>query len=386
MEQISAVIRFFTNKHVWCASTACDWCGTQLLEWYFWAQLRDWDRPIVSLTWGSCLTSLQKIASNWTVCFTSSSSSNVQRLGSQFIRSTWKAQQTDAYHVQKKTFIGTKWFHIQWGAGPLHLDDHLDSNFPIRRGQEKDLMSGFIFSEHVSIYIYIYIYIYLSLSLSTYMQYMRRALFPALSDCCGSKKGRASFWYNMCWGGWPMASSWMLHMALSPRHAQAGIFCSLVQAYQLYEFFAGNANLSKCSRASGLRTAKFDILFDPSQPHHGSNCMDINSGSGFAPFGLKSDVELGYAGYPAILNFVMLFFFRLDVNWDMGPYTGHINMWGKSYEATPFINTDSSWSFGETRARYMRKISDQRIDNKLVHQHMSIGNSMGVALTNHLCI
>ncbi|CAL1172114.1 unnamed protein product [Cladocopium goreaui] len=54
------------------------------------------------------------------------------------------------------------------------------------------------------------------------------------------------------------------------------------EEYQLYEFFAGKANLSKCSRASGLRTASFDILFDPSQPHHGSNCMDINSGSGFA--------------------------------------------------------------------------------------------------------
>ena len=174
------------------------------------------------------------------------------------------------------------WPFASWWSFGLQLSD------PKRPGERFD---KWFYLPGTCIDLYIYI------SLSTYMQYMRRALFPALSDCCGSKKGRASFWYNMCWGGWTMASSWMLHMALSPRHAQAGIFCGLVQEYQLYEFFAGKANLSKCSRASGLRTASFDILFDPSQPHHGSNCMDINSGSGFALFGLNSDVELGYAGY-----------------------------------------------------------------------------------------
>ncbi|CAL1166784.1 unnamed protein product, partial [Cladocopium goreaui] len=49
--------------------------------------------------------------------------------------------------------------------------------------------------------------------------------------------------------------------------------------YQLFEFFAGNANLSKCARASGLTTASFDILFDAQKPgrSYGSNSMDILS-------------------------------------------------------------------------------------------------------------
>ncbi|CAL1134470.1 unnamed protein product [Cladocopium goreaui] len=56
------------------------------------------------------------------------------------------------------------------------------------------------------------------------------------------------------------------------------------QEYQLFEFFAGNANLSKCARASGLTTASFDILFDAQKPgrSYGSNSMDILSDSGFA--------------------------------------------------------------------------------------------------------
>ena len=57
-----------------------------------------------------------------------------------------------------------------------------------------------------------------------------------------------------------------------------------LQEYELFEFFAGNGNLSRCSRATGLKTASFDILYTGAQKaSHGSNCMDINSPSGFAP-------------------------------------------------------------------------------------------------------
>jgi len=67
----------------------------------------------------------------------------------------------------------------------------------------------------------------------------------------------------------------------------------LVQEYQLFEFFAGNANLSKCARASGLTTASFDILFDAQKPgrSYGSNSMDILSDSGFASFVHSNDAK-----------------------------------------------------------------------------------------------
>ena len=73
---------------------------------------------------------------------------------------------------------------------------------------------------------------------------------------------------------------------------------------------------------------------------------------------------LGYVGYTALSVTLWWNFSGLMFNWKMEPYT--------------FISI-----FWETRARYTRNISDQRIDNKLVHQHRSIWNSMGVALTNH---
>ena len=58
------------------------------------------------------------------------------------------------------------------------------------------------------------------------------------------------------------------------------------QEYQMIEFFAGNAHLSRCMRASGYSTASFDILYtDGRRATHGSNFMDILSESGFAYFG-----------------------------------------------------------------------------------------------------
>lgn len=53
----------------------------------------------------------------------------------------------------------------------------------------------------------------------------------------------------------------------------------------MYEFFAGKGNLSRCARASGLRTASFDLLYDAKKKKdhmYKSNSMDINSASGFA--------------------------------------------------------------------------------------------------------
>ena len=51
----------------------------------------------------------------------------------------------------------------------------------------------------------------------------------------------------------------------------------------MLEFFAGNANLSRCMRASGFKVASFDILYEGGRkPEHNTNFMDINSPSGFA--------------------------------------------------------------------------------------------------------
>ena len=51
----------------------------------------------------------------------------------------------------------------------------------------------------------------------------------------------------------------------------------------MLEFFAGKANLSRCMKVSGLRTASFDILYEEGRKlEHNTNFMDINSPSGFA--------------------------------------------------------------------------------------------------------
>ena len=54
----------------------------------------------------------------------------------------------------------------------------------------------------------------------------------------------------------------------------------------MYEFFAGRGNLSRCMKASGRKTASFDILYNAGKPDrkkpYGSNSMDFNSPSGFA--------------------------------------------------------------------------------------------------------
>ena len=58
------------------------------------------------------------------------------------------------------------------------------------------------------------------------------------------------------------------------------------EEFMVLEFFAGRANLSRCMRASGIKTGSFDILFqsgkdNPEKPYK-SNAMDINDTSGFA--------------------------------------------------------------------------------------------------------
>ena len=54
----------------------------------------------------------------------------------------------------------------------------------------------------------------------------------------------------------------------------------------MYEFFAGRGNLSRCMKASGMRTVSFDILYNAEKPgrnkSYGTNGMDFNSCSGFA--------------------------------------------------------------------------------------------------------
>ncbi|CAL1131838.1 unnamed protein product [Cladocopium goreaui] len=63
------------------------------------------------------------------------------------------------------------------------------------------------------------------------------------------------------------------------------------QEYQLFEFFAGNANLSKCARASGLTTASFDILFDAQKP--GCACILCCAPRKSSLQRLRSSVRLG---------------------------------------------------------------------------------------------
>ena len=62
----------------------------------------------------------------------------------------------------------------------------------------------------------------------------------------------------------------------------------------MYEFFAGCGNLTRCMRASGRRTASFDILYsvkkDCRDKPYGSNSMDINSASGFASTVLEIEI------------------------------------------------------------------------------------------------
>ena len=61
------------------------------------------------------------------------------------------------------------------------------------------------------------------------------------------------------------------------------------------EFFAGKANLSKCMKASGYRTASFDILYQEGHSEaHNSDFMDINSTSGFAQFDSNQKVLVDF--------------------------------------------------------------------------------------------
>ncbi len=52
----------------------------------------------------------------------------------------------------------------------------------------------------------------------------------------------------------------------------------------MIEFFAGNGNLSRCMKLSGIQTGKLDILYPGSQKQrkYKTNVMDVNSCSGFA--------------------------------------------------------------------------------------------------------
>lgn len=59
--------------------------------------------------------------------------------------------------------------------------------------------------------------------------------------------------------------------------------------FDALEFFAGRGNLTRCLKLSGLRTGSFDVKYKSSRKKRSkpyrSNCMDINSVSGFAHIG-----------------------------------------------------------------------------------------------------
>ena len=57
------------------------------------------------------------------------------------------------------------------------------------------------------------------------------------------------------------------------------------EAYDWLEFFAGNAACTTFARLQGYRGCKFDLKYNPKASPGRSNYMDINSPSGFAPFG-----------------------------------------------------------------------------------------------------
>ena len=54
-----------------------------------------------------------------------------------------------------------------------------------------------------------------------------------------------------------------------------------LKEYQWLEFYAGYGNLTRFMKASGYKTARFDLGDANRQPHRRSNYMDILSPSGF---------------------------------------------------------------------------------------------------------
>lgn len=61
--------------------------------------------------------------------------------------------------------------------------------------------------------------------------------------------------------------------------------------FDMLEFFAGNANLSRCMKYAGYKTGRLDILYPGSRKRersYKSNPMDMTSVSGFWLLGLHS--------------------------------------------------------------------------------------------------
>jgi hypothetical protein len=62
---------------------------------------------------------------------------------------------------------------------------------------------------------------------------------------------------------------------------------SVPEVYDWLEFFAGNAACTTFARLQGYRGCKFDLKYNPQDqvPPGSTNYMDVNSPSGFMPFG-----------------------------------------------------------------------------------------------------
>ena len=51
----------------------------------------------------------------------------------------------------------------------------------------------------------------------------------------------------------------------------------MVDRFEIIEFFAGRARVSKCAREAGLKAAALDVLY-----HENSRVLDMTSSAGFA--------------------------------------------------------------------------------------------------------
>ena len=88
------------------------------------------------------------------------------------------------------------------------------------------------------------------------------------------------FWYNHFSHKTALGQTFTKHLV--------SCFSLASQEFDYVEFYAGKGNLSRCMRASGIRTASLDLLYrvKGSERHH-SNCMDILSPAGFWNLGFK---------------------------------------------------------------------------------------------------
>ena len=95
---------------------------------------------------------------------------------------------------------------------------------------------------------------------------------------------RASELYLNCHMIWKLRSLPHIPLHIPVAHADEA-------SYDWLEFFAGNAACTTFTRLQGYRGCKFDLKYNPEASPGRSNYMDINSPSGFAPFGGNGMIE-----------------------------------------------------------------------------------------------